>query len=270
MLPIAERRAELAPDDHDALDQLGWIMWFTGHPERALPFLERSIAASPSSGWSRFFLGNASLALELFADAEVAYGKAVALKNLSSAQIGLICTLIAQDKVEEAAAQNAEFRASHDSDRYFVKAADCALLLGNREEARALAEQAAADSPEARYFPRGVLASTILGYVQWDDDRPAALRWLQQSEDIDRQRLADGDESAMTRYDLAAVDAVRGDRAAACAWLEAALEAGWRGARLAERDPLLTGLRGLAAFDAILEEARARSAASRRAAMLDS
>jgi len=42
-------------------------------------------------------MGNASLALELYARAEEMYGKALELKrDLSSAHIGLICTYLAR------------------------------------------------------------------------------------------------------------------------------------------------------------------------------
>ncbi len=244
---------DLDPNDVSALRDLGWLLWFTGRAHEALPLLKRALALDPAFRWSHFWLGNAYLALALYEDAEAMYGKAVALKpNLSSGHIGLICTYLSQGKYEHAVEQNRRFRANPDADRYFVKAADVELLLGNAGEARVFAEKAAAP-PDARYMPRGVSATTILGCILWPDDRPEAQRRLDQSAALDQRRLDEGDESSMPRYDLAAVHAIRGDTAEACRWLESAIEAGWRTYRLAMHDPLLRNLHREPRFQRMME-----------------
>ncbi len=255
---------ELNPNQASGVLNPGWPLWFTGHADEALPYLKNALALAPASAWAYFYVGNASLALELYDQAEEMYGKAVELENLSSGQIGLICTYLSEGKQEQAIEQNRRFRASPDEDRYFVKAADIELLLGNPAEARAFAEKAAAEAPEARYFPRGVYATTILGCVFWDEDREAAQRRLDQSADMDRTRLDEGDESFMPRYDLAAVNAIRGEKAEAHRWLQSAIDAGWRTYRLAMRDPLLQNLHNDQQFQQMMTQVKAKIEAAKQ------
>ncbi len=257
---------DLDPGDASALRDLGWLLWFTGRADQALPLLKRALALDPALRWTHFYLGNAHLALELYEEAEAMYGKAVALKpDLSSGHIGLICTYLSQGKDEPAVEQNRRFRANPDNDRYFVKAADVELLLGHAREARAFAEKAAV-TPDARYFPRGVCATTILGCVLWADDRKEAQRQLDQSAALDHRRLDEGDTSSMPRCDLAAIHAIRGVTAEACRWLESAFEAGWRTYRLATRDPLLRTLYAERQFQQLMDAVKVRVEAARRVA----
>jgi tetratricopeptide (TPR) repeat protein len=253
MREAVRRRVELNPDDAEALRNMGWLLWFTGHADEALPHLKKALQLDPTSHWGHFFVGNASLALELYTQAEEFYGKSIQLKpNLSSGHIGLICTYLSQGKEEQAIEQNRRFRANPDEDRYFVKAADVELLLGNAEQARAFAEQGAAHVPDARYYPRGVCATTILGCVLWDDDRAEAQRRLDQSISLDRERLDRGDESSIPRYDFAAANAIQGNKDEACRCLQSAIEAGWRTYRLAMRDPLLLNLGDYQRFQQVM------------------
>lgn len=258
------KMVDLDPNDVSALRDLGWLLWFTGRAHEALPLLKRALTLDPPFRWSHFWLGNAYLALALYEDAEAMYGKAVALKpNLSSGHIGLICTYLSQGKYEQAVEQNRRFRANPDDDRYFIKAADVELLLGNAGEARVFAEKAAA-APDARYMPRGVSATTILGYILWADDRTEAQRRLDQSAALDQRRLDEGDESSMPRYDLAAVHAIRGDTGEACRWLESAIEAGWRTYRLAMHDPLLRNLHPEPRFQRMMDTLKVTAEAARQ------
>lgn len=115
-----------------------------------------------------------------------------------------------------------------------MKAADAELLLGHISEARVFAERGAAETPEARYYPRGAYATTILGCALWEEDHAEAKRRLDQSLDLARSRLNQGDESYMPRYGLAAVHSIQRDNTEACRWLRGAVEAGWRMYRLAK------------------------------------
>lgn len=249
---------ELNPDLASGFLNPGWPLWFTGRAEEALPYLKNALALEPASAWAHFYVGNASLALELYEQAEEMYGKAIALENLSSGRIGLICTNLSQGKREQAIEQNRRFRANPDDDRYFVKAADVELLLGNAVEARVFAEKAVAKEPEARYFPRGVYPTTILGCILWDEARDTAQRRLGQSADMNRTCLDEGDESFMPRYDLAAVNAIRGEKAEAYRWLQSAIDAGWRTYRLAMRDPLFRNLHNDRQFQQMMAQVKGK------------
>lgn len=210
----AQNVVERDPDDAEYLRYYGWLLWFTGRADEALPYLRRAVGLKSSSRpefaggtlvtrkaghgdhWAYFFMGNASLALELYEQAEQAYGRGVELKSdFSSGHMGLICTYLAQGKRNAAKQQQARFREHHDDDRFFIKMADVDLLLGEHDEARALAIEGTEKEPDQRYWPRGILPSTILGFLLWGEDHREAIRRLRESESIDRTRMDQGDES---------------------------------------------------------------------------
>lgn len=252
-LLLWRRRAELDPDDADAHERLGWVLWFTGRAEESLPWLQAAIAQRPDSEWAHFFLGNANLALGNCGEAERSYGKELVLHpEHSSAQAGVIWSLLAASKDDAARSQLRRFQMrTMDGDRYPLKVADIEYFLGEDEHA-ALHAQAALAEPEERYWPRGFLASTILGALLRDSDRSEAAEQLAHSEQIDQERLDGGDEGYMVHVDLAAVDAIRGDVRSACRSLRAAVAAGWRFRALAARDRLFENLRNDGEFKAIV------------------
>jgi tetratricopeptide (TPR) repeat protein len=253
-LDLWQRRAALDPADADATERVGWIRWFTGDPDQALPWLHKTVAQRPTGHWGHFYLGNANLALENYAEAESMYRRALGLHpDHSSAQAGVIWSLVAARKDKVARRELRIFQGTtFDDDRYFIKLSDVEHFLGESESALPHARKASAEEPEERYWPRGYLPSTIVGAILWSADRTAAESALRLSEEIDRDRLEGGDEGFMCHIDLAAVSAVRGDTSAASHSLTRAIAAGWRSKALAARDPLFRSLRGHKEFQSIL------------------
>lgn len=243
-----KRRVQIDPGDVIARTRGGWVLWFTGRPDEALMWLHAAAAQQPEDRWVQrwvhFFLGNANMALSKYREAEWMYLKELDLHpDHSSAQAGLIWALLAAGREEEARSQLLRFQTeSYDGDRYPLKLADIEYFL--REDGKALvhAREALAE-PDERYWPRGFLASTILGALLWPSDRAGALAQFGSSERIDRERLEGGDESYMPHIDLAAVEAVRGKARAACRSLRVAVAAGWRYPSLAARERLFESLR---------------------------
>ena len=238
-LQLWQRCAQLDPRDADVSERLGWVLWFTGRPNEALTWLQTTLAQRPDGSWTHFFLGNANLALGDYDEAERMYRKAVELEpGHSSGQAGVIWSQLAAHRDEEARAQLHRFQTgSFDGDRYPLKLADIEYFLGEDANASQHAQDALAE-PEERYWPRGFLASTILGAILWPTDRASAEAQLESSEHIDRERVEGGDEGYMPHVDFAAVEAIRGDAHAACRSLRAAIAAGWRYGSLASRDRL--------------------------------
>jgi hypothetical protein len=155
----------------------------------------------------------------------------------------VIWSLLAAGRDEEARSHLRRFQTgSMDGDRYPLKLADIEHFLGEDETASRHAREALAE-PEERYWPRGFLASTILGALLWPADRVGAEEQLGNSEQIDRERLEGGDEGYMAHIDLTAVEAIRGETRAACRSLRTAIGAGWRYGSLAARDRLFENLR---------------------------
>lgn len=258
-LRLWQRRASIDPSDPQALERIGWILWFTGRAERAFPWLERSIALRPRGKWGHFYVGNANLILGRYADAERAYRAALETHpDHSSAHSGLAWTLFAAGRDDEARAQCDRMRATTlDGDRYDVKMADLDLFAGNADGAADRARRVPAEDPKAwplRYWPRGTSATTILAGAVIDRDRGAANEALETSTSVDRARLSNGDEGYMPRYDLAVVCALRDEREEACRWLGEAITVGWWFPDLARRDPLLRSLHEYAPFKSLLNE----------------
>lgn len=259
-LAAAREAFELKPDDSVAAQMIGWMLWFTGRADEAVPWMEQGVALQPTDPWAYFYAGNAYLGSTDYPRAEAMYGRSVELQpNLSSGHAGLIFTYLSQGKDAQAGEQASSFRAAPpDEPRYFVKAADVQLFLGPAREARRLAERAVADAPDARYRPRGVCPTTLLGGMLWSEgDRGAAEDLLERTISADQQRLDEGDEGYEVHYDLAAVHAIRGDRIAALAHLGHAIDAGWRGYPLARRDPLLANLHGNEPFQRMMTDVEA-------------
>ena len=246
-LRLWQRRMHIDPSDAIARTREGWVLWFTGRPEEALPSLHAAAAQQPEDEWVQrwvyFFLGNANLALSNYREAERMYLKELGLHpDHSSAQAGVIWSLLAASNDSEAHSQLRRFQTNpYDGDRYLLKLADLECFMRDDENATLHAREALAE-PDERYWPRGFLASTILGALLLPSDRGGALAQLGSSERIDRERLAGGDEGWMPHIDLAAVEAIRGDARAACQSLRAAIAAGWRYPALAVRDRLLESL----------------------------
>jgi tetratricopeptide (TPR) repeat protein len=258
-LHLWQRRLTVESNDPDALERIGWIFWFTGRAEDALPLLKRSIDLRPRGRWGHFYMGNANLILGRYQDAERAYRATLDThSDHSSAHTGLAWTLFAAGRDDEARAQCDEMRASTlDGDRYEVKMADLELFSGNADAAADLARRATPEDPNewlGRYWPRGTAASTILAGALLDRDRGAADEALETSASVDRARMSKGDEGYMPRYDLAAVCALRGARDEACHWLSEAITMGWWFPDIARRDPLLRSLREHASFIALLNQ----------------
>jgi tetratricopeptide (TPR) repeat protein len=243
-----QRRVQIDPKDAIARTREGWVLWFTGRPDEALQWLHAAAGLRPGDRWVQrwvyFFLGNANLALSNHVEAQRWYRKQLDLHpDHSSAQAGLIWSLLAANKDDEARSQHTRFRTnSYDGDRYPLKLADIEYFLNLDEYASQHAREALSE-PDERYWPRGFLASTILGALLWSSDRLAATTHLASSERIDRERLKGGDEGYMPHIDLAAIQAVRGEIRAACRSLRAAIAAGWRYPALATRDRLFKSLR---------------------------
>jgi hypothetical protein len=52
------RRVQLDPADTAAHVRGGWVLWFTGRPGEALPWLGTAVEQEPGDRWIHFFLGN--------------------------------------------------------------------------------------------------------------------------------------------------------------------------------------------------------------------
>ena len=110
----ASREAfRLDPADAAAAQMIGWMLWFTGRADQAVPWMEQGVALQPADPWTHFYAGNAYLGIADFPRAAARYGRAVELQpNFSSGHAGLIFTHLSQGADDQAREQAAMFRAS--------------------------------------------------------------------------------------------------------------------------------------------------------------
>ena len=95
--------------------------------------------------------------------------------------------------------------------------------MGIDQSAKEHARKGTETAPAVRYNPRGVLASTILGYLLWKEGKhQEAEEFFQQSLRLDGENLVEGDEGFDVPYDLAAIHAVQGNKPEAYQWLQRA------------------------------------------------
>jgi tetratricopeptide (TPR) repeat protein len=252
-MQLWQQRMDADPNDAIASERLGWVFWFTGRADQAVPRLKAAAALRPDNPWVPFYLGNANLALGDHIEAERMYRTALQINpDHSSAQAGVIWSLLAAKNDREAKSELGMFQTRpFDGDRYPLKLADIEYFLGDHDGALLHAEQASAE-PEERYWPRGFLASTLIAALLWQADRASAQQQLDLSQRIDNDRLQNGDQGYMPHIDRAAVEAIQGNLRAACGSLRKATAAGWRYGSLASRDRLFENLRADPEFQSII------------------
>ncbi len=114
------------------------------------------------------------------------------------------------------------------------------LFTGKLSKAREYYEKVkqefTGETPELQY--RNV--NTSLAYVYWK------MGYMQQARKIlhdylmlDERNLSRGSESPGPPLDIAAINAIQGNKTEAYRWLQKAVDAGWRGYRLALTDPFI-------------------------------
>jgi tetratricopeptide (TPR) repeat protein len=107
--------------------------------------------------------------------------------------------------------------------------------------------------------------NTGLGYVYWKTGRyDDARKMFARSVRIHRMQLERGVEYGFVPYDLAAINAIQGNREEAYGWLQKAIDAGWREYRAAESDPTLENLRGDERFKKMMADVKAKVDEMRR------
>jgi tetratricopeptide (TPR) repeat protein len=124
--------------------------------------------------------------------------------------------------------------------------AEAALLLFLRKsgDARSRIETAFKQSPTARGYLLPETFRTLHAYLLLQTgDSQAATVLLDESLRAARKQLDEGSELPEVPLEMAAIHALRGERAEALQWFNAAYRAGWRLFREIDNDPLFSRIR---------------------------
>jgi tetratricopeptide (TPR) repeat protein len=144
---------------------------------------------------------------------------------------------------------------------------DAYLAAGMLDSARTAYEQALALDTTASLGVTGHAVTTLLAAIALAQGRrDDAARLLRRSEARVQRALADGRDSQVYPYDMAAISALRGDTAAALSWLDRAIDNGWRKSAFTRFDPLLVSLHDSPKFARIMARDDSLSSAERRRA----
>lgn len=143
-------------------------------------------------------------------------------------------------------------------------AAVLAGYAGDREDLLRHARDAVTLAPDALFVADVHAVPTTLAYgLLCEGDTAEAWRHLDRVAAVMRERLDSGAEDYGTRFQLAAVAALRGNPDDAVRWLDEAYRAGFRNAPEVEFSPMFNGLRGHPNYDRVMARINADVAAMR-------
>jgi tetratricopeptide (TPR) repeat protein len=193
--------------------------------------------------------------------AERSFNKALELQpDLTVAHAGLILMYLSEGKFHEAHERSAKLLAISPSEFIALNIiGDAHLYSGDHRQAREFYEKAYSVSPYGRVAFTGWLRSTGLAYVYLKmGNARKANDLLNESLNRNLEELRGGSESPGVLYDLAAVHAVRGNKAEAYKWLQKAIDGGWIDYRIGRIDPLFENLRDDEDFKEMMDQVRVK------------
>ncbi|HEX5045418.1 MAG TPA: fused MFS/spermidine synthase [Candidatus Polarisedimenticolaceae bacterium] len=164
-----------APEDHDALVNLGYVDLFLGNQEEAAEVLEKAYARYPESGGAAYRLGLVRQVQGRLPEAEALYARAIALQPTLSAPHGLLGqVLLATHRPEQALARFQEAIERGDpTEGPWVGRAAALVALGRKDEAFRSAQAA------VERFPRSVSALDTLAVAATASGKPEEARQAQ-------------------------------------------------------------------------------------------
>jgi DNA-binding SARP family transcriptional activator/Tfp pilus assembly protein PilF len=256
----AERALALDPAQPTAYLARGRLLWNSAHgfPHvRAASEFEKAIALDPTSAEAHFQLAQVYLHVGLLEEALEHLGQASLLNPVDARlRVGVGQVLVYQMKPREAVAAFRESPADLVPSHRGPHLAWALLLLDRDAEAADVLDDALARVPED---PTGTITSMQAVLAARAGDQTAARVKM----DIATSKQRGSIHFHHTAYSIGVAHALLGDAEEAVRWLRDAAEDGFPCYPLFARDPALDGLRGNAAFDALLAELRAGYAALR-------
>jgi len=244
-LEAFHRAIELNPNYHPAVGNIAVIYLSMGEFDKAILWLKKEIQFAPTLPFGHAVIGWVYRILGDFAKAEESLKSALELQPDYDYALYLLFTLyLVQDRKQEMK----EFH-----DRVATSRPENARFL----EYWGMCEGFSGDLPQAKdHYQRSIevnssfdtdsfaFAGIGLAHILLKEGKTGeAEQLLDQARKLREKRIEDKDVSEEPRCDLARIHAILGNRKEALAWLDKAIEAGWRDYQMALLDPWLENLR---------------------------
>ena len=259
-LETNRKAIELNPNFYPAIQNVGWGYWLMGRFDEALPWMKKSLSLNPTFAYSTFAVGTVYLSLYDSVNARQLFNKIIEQQpDFTYSHLGLALVCFIQRDYGRAM-QHAQWILANAPDDLIALnlAGDITLMQRNLADAERFYAKAVSVAPGVEVFFLFRRHETRLGYVLYQrGQRDAAERLFTRSLALDRVQLEQGNESHLADYDMACIDAVRGDRETAYTWLQKAIDAGWRDYLFGSVDPLLENLRADTRFGPMMDQVRA-------------
>jgi serine/threonine protein kinase/tetratricopeptide (TPR) repeat protein len=235
-----EKALEINPNYGPALGNMGYNSATLGRLDEALTWQKRSVAADPMLAIHYDGTGSVYAALGDDAKALEWFNKALAIEpDLTWTFLDLGWMRLKRGEYEQAVNWARKVLAVQPEDAVGLELIGLAeLLRGNLAEA-------------GKYFEKGIAVdssygpNTQLGCLYWKTGRKdQARKPLARSLRGDNYQLDRGSEDPGVRYNLARVNAIQGNTTESLAWLQKAIDGGWRDYLWTEIDPSLENIRG--------------------------
>ena len=249
------KAVELNPNNDGAIANIGWVNWFIGEYEEALRWFKKSLALNPTGAFHHHSIGLLYLVLDDYPKTEQWLNEALDLQpDLIFPHWGFSLMYLAEGRYQKAI-QSSQQILSIDPDSLtgLIPIGDAELYSGNLLQAKQYYEKALEINPK-----RGDLLIRI-GYILWKTGQEEeAQKMFSQALKLTQNQLEQGNEYWVLPYNIACINAIRGNRTEAYKWLQKAIDAGWRFFRLGLRDPMLEDLHEDNQFKQMMEEVKAK------------
>jgi DNA-binding SARP family transcriptional activator/Flp pilus assembly protein TadD len=249
------RATRFAPGDSASAVHLSRVTLWAGDFASSMRRLTSVLAGRSDDSELALQLGLGYCCLAMNEEAEQWLARALALKPNHHWAQGIWCYMdLCYGRIDQARARAASMlRKEPDNFMGLFYGGQSALQAGDYPTARDLFERAHQLDPGSRDVGTHRSTRTMLAYVaSMMRERTTAAEFLEQAEAQNLQDLAAGSEFCGEWQELAAIQAVRGERDAALHSLERAFATGWRQGAYLRRDPLFATLRREERFQSVV------------------
>ena len=256
------RAIEENPNYYIAMHNVGWIYLNLGDFSKARLWLEKAREGDPVFGSTQLGLGFLDLIMVNYEAARhwLNYSYDIHPYLKPNPKVALILIDIINQNLGKAQidADNLVSAIPDDPDAC-IAAGDVALISGNPTVAVNYYQKALMLSPNAWHPFTGVNATTSLGFIfRKTDHFREADEMINYSLELDKKTLEQGSQWWGVTYDLAAIQAIKGNTKACFSWLEKTLDNGFLFYSWLEIDPVFESVREEPKFLQFIKEVRSR------------